>query len=86
LLTAVFDWLGPEIVGGKNKSFRSAQLASITYGSQEPIDDDVVGDKKIFRTRRAAVVTKFLDDHNLNPGDVIQIERLAAYAYKITPV
>ncbi|MFV3380289.1 hypothetical protein [Pseudomonas sp. NY15354] len=84
-LTEVFDWLEPEIIGGKNNKLLAKQRATVFYGNQDPIEDDVVGDKKIFRKRSAYVVTKFLDDHDLVVGSAIKMERLAPYTYRFTP-
>lgn len=84
LLTDVFDWLEPEIIGGKNRKFPAKQLATVFYGSQDPIQDEVAGDKKIFRKRSTFVVTKFLNDHALVAGSIIKMERLAPFTYRFT--
>lgn len=54
-------------------------MASVQYGSQAPITDDIPVNHNFFRTRQSGVVTKFLDDHKLEEGSLIKIERLAPY-------
>ena len=84
-LTKVLDFFEPEIFGGNLKSNRARQMASVQYGSQAPITDDIPVNHNFFRTRKCGVVTKFLDDHKLEKGSLIKIERLAPYTYRFTP-
>ena len=84
-LSEVIDWIEPEIIGGKNKANLAKQMATVYYGNQEAIKDDIASDKKIFRKRSKDTVTRFLDEHNLQKGDEIKIERLRPYTYKFTP-
>lgn len=84
-LTKVLDWLEPEIFGGDTDRELATKLALVQYGSLPPISDDIAGKHKFFRRRSQFVVTRFLDDHGLQPGDMIKLERLGPYSYRFTP-
>jgi hypothetical protein len=84
-LTQVLDWLEPEIFGGDTKREPAKQLALVQYGGLPPIRDDIAGKHKFFRSRSQAVVTRFLDDHDLKPGDMIKLERLGPFSYRFMP-
>ena len=86
LLTEVMDLFEPSILGGKSKLFRASRLANIQYGDGPVIEDDIDFTKKIFRSRSRFVVTKFLDDNNINVGDLLQIAKIAPFSYRITAV
>lgn len=84
-LTQVLDWLEPEIFGGNTKLERATRLATVHYGNQPPIEDDIAGRHKFFRQRAGHLAAKFLDEYGLNAGDLIKIERLAPYTYRFIP-
>jgi hypothetical protein len=85
LLTQVLDWLEPGIMGGDTKLERATRLATVQYGNQPSLKDDIAGKHKFFRTRSQNVVAQFLDSHGLQTGDLIKLERLAPYSYRFTP-
>ncbi|WP_312273590.1 hypothetical protein [Pseudescherichia sp.] len=85
-LTEVIDIVEPSILGGKNKVQKAKKMARIQYGNGPWIEDDIDFTKKIFRSRSKHVVTKFLDDENIEIGDMLKIEKLAAFTYRITAV
>ena len=85
LLSEVFDWFEPEIIGGTNASEPAIRKAYVIYGNIETVEDFLLVDKKIFQQRKGRFVSRFLDDHGLQPGDLIKIERLAPYTYRFMP-
>lgn len=84
-LTEILDFFEPEIFGGNLKTNRAPQMASIQYGSQAAFNDDIPSNHNFFRTLKRGVVTKFLDDHKLEKGSLIMIERLAPFTYRFMP-
>ncbi|MDB5995255.1 MAG: hypothetical protein JWP42_2391 [Pseudomonas sp.] len=84
-LTDVLDFFEADIFGGKTRATKAPRLASVQYGAQSPIEDDIPEGHNFFRGREAGVVTKFLDDHDLHPGDLIRLDRVAPYTYRFMP-
>ncbi|ATF92499.1 Uncharacterised protein [Cedecea neteri] len=84
-LSDVMDIFESSIFGGRNKVERAKMLARVQYGSLPVIEDDIDFTKKIFRSRSKYIVTKFLDDNKVEPGDFLTIVKVAAYSYKIIP-
>ncbi|KMY04256.1 hypothetical protein V476_25305 [Pseudomonas syringae KCTC 12500] len=85
LLSDIFDWFEPEIIGGTKKSESSSRKAYVIYGNIETVEDFIVSDKKIFRQRKRRFVTAFLDQHGLHKGDLVRVERLAPFTYRFLP-
>lgn len=85
LLSEIFDWFEPEIIGGVSASEPAARTAYVIYGCIETVEDFLLRDKKIFQQRKGRFVSRFLDDHGLLSGDLIKIERLAPYTYRFMP-
>ncbi|WP_313105256.1 hypothetical protein [Pseudescherichia vulneris] len=86
LLTEVIDIAENSILGGKNKAQKAKEMARVQYGDGPWIEDDIDFTKKIFRNRSKHVVTKFLDDENIEIGDMLRIEKVSALTYRITAV
>ncbi len=85
LLSDIFDWFEPEIIGGTKKSEGSARKAYVIYGDIGTVEDFIICDKKIFQQRKRRFVTAFLDQHALNEGDLVKVERLAPFTYRFLP-
>ncbi|MEE4099181.1 hypothetical protein [Pseudomonas viridiflava] len=85
MLSDIFDWFEPEIIGGTKKSECSVRKAYVIYGDIATVEDFIVCDKKIFQQRKRRFVTAFLDKHALNEGDLIKVERLAPFTYRFLP-
>lgn len=85
-LSEVIGFVEPSILGGKNKTQKAQKMARVQYGNGPWIEDDIDFTKKIFRSRSKHVVTKFLDDENVEIGDMLKIEKVSAFTYRITAV
>ena len=85
-LTDVMDFFEPSILGGESKLQRAKQLATIQYGDCAASVDDIDSSKCIFRSRSKFIVTKFLDDNDVQTGDLLRIEKVAPFTYRITAV
>jgi hypothetical protein len=85
LLSDVFDWFEPEIVGGTSKTEPAARNAYVIYGDIETVEDFILSDKKIFQQRKARFVRAFLDKYSLKEGDYLRLERLAPFTYRFMP-
>ena len=84
MLSGLMHWFEPDILGGKNKSHKAKSMATVQYGDNPPVLDDIDASKSIFRSRRKCLARCFLDDHGLSNGDLITLERTAPYAYRFT--
>src|SRR5450759_1858996 len=72
-----FRFHGP---GGSNKDQVAAKLLTVTFNPGKTVQTDIAGDKKILRVR-SSVLRDFFDRAGATPGDVVEIERSAPYAY-----
>lgn len=86
LLSDIIDFFEPQIFGGTTKANQALQLARVQYGNQPAIEDDIPSGHHFFRRRGSGLVTKFLDDNNLQSGDMVRLERVEAFSYRFTPV
>lgn len=85
MLSEIFEWFEPSIVGGTKKAEPSAQKAYVVYADIETVEDFILSDKKIFQQRKARFVTAFLDKYALKEGDPVRVERLAPFTYRFLP-
>ncbi|MGE7957020.1 hypothetical protein ACQKQA_10550 [Pseudomonas sp. NPDC089530] len=85
LLSDIFDWFEPEIIGGTNRAEPPVRNAYVIYGDIETVEDFILSDKKIFQQRKTRFVRAFLDKYALNEGDSVRIERLAPFTYRFMP-
>jgi hypothetical protein len=72
-----------DVFGSSNKSGAGTNLRLEVSKLPEPIDTDIDGTKMIFRKR--GWCTEFFKAHNLHEGDVIVIEKVNPYLYKVYP-
>ena len=85
LLSDIFDWFEPEIVGGTKKMEPAARNAYVIYGDIETVEDFILSDKKIFQQRKVRFVSAFLNKYALKEGDPVKVERLAPFTYRFMP-
>lgn len=83
-LTDIMNWFEPDIKGGNNKSCLAKRMATIQYGNQPAVLDDIDESKGIFRKRAKSLAQRFLNENNLSIGDAIKVERLAPYTYRFS--
>jgi len=84
------DFFPKDILGGSSKEAGLGTLITLRVeGLPEPIKTDIPTDKKTKHTRwmfrERAWVKKFVNVHNLNPGDTVLINRIAPHRYVVRP-
>ena len=77
------DFFPVDSIGGSNKKSLAEKKLMISFGSGEPIETDIAGDKMVFRKR--SWFGEFLSLYKLKAGDFVSIERTEPYKYNIYP-
>jgi hypothetical protein len=80
-LTDVLDLFPPDVVGGANNS-QPAPRQLLIVCDHQTIATDITGDKNIFRQR--AWIGRFFRDHDVRPGDLVRLEQLEPYLYRVS--
>jgi hypothetical protein len=72
-------------IGGANKQYQARRQLTLHFvGILEPVKTDIDGAGNHFRYR-GDIVRRFFNDHGLQPGDQILIEKRSKYEYDIVP-
>jgi hypothetical protein len=79
-LSSIIDFFPRDAIGGSNKSQIAPKLLTVTFDPGKVVQTDIAGDKKILRVH-SSVLRDFFDRACAKPGDVVEIERTAPYAY-----
>jgi len=82
-LTEVEDLFPEDTLGGANEDDLAPQTVRIHWGD-EFVDTDIVRGKHIFRKR--ACVRQFFDANRVVASDVILLEQLGPYEYRVSKV
>ena len=78
------DFFPADAIGAANARDGTGTPLTLHFaGLPEPVDTDIVGDKKLFRCR--GPWREFFAHHRLAEGDCVAIERLSAYEYRVVP-
>jgi len=70
-----------DLIGGPNKTKPAPRTAIVYWGGPSPVETDIDGEKKFFRTR--GWVRQFFAENGAEPGDKVRVEELAPYRYEI---
>src|ERR1035437_1994443 len=79
-LSSIIDFFPSDAIGGSNKDQIAAKFLTVTFNPGKTVQTDIAGDKKVLRVR-SSVLRDFFDRPGATPGDVVQIERSATYAF-----
>lgn len=82
-LAKYLDFFPADAVGGPNVDAGEGRRLTLTFDGlpREPVETDIVSDKKIFRAR--GVWRDFFKRHGLQEGDKIVIDRKSDYNYEV---
>ena len=81
-LRSFFHRFPSDAIGGSNKSLRAAKTIYVHWGTAKPVETDLDGKKKFFRSRE--LVKRFFEDTGAESGDIVLVEQLAPYIYCLT--
>lgn len=79
-LTEVMDLFPRDVIGGANRTCAAPRTVRVLWGGT-PVDTDIVGDKHIFRRR--GWVVQFFAAQRIAAGDVVLLEQLGPYQYRV---
>jgi DNA polymerase III subunit epsilon len=80
-LRSFFDRFPAAAVGGSNRHKKAAREVSVDWGGASPAVTDLDGEKRFFRSR--AWVRDFFEINGARPGDVVSVEELAPFSYRV---
>jgi hypothetical protein len=80
-LSGVMDMFPADVIGGPNKKQPAPRTVRVEWGG-EIVETDIVGDKKLFRKR--GWVGKFFKTYRVGAGDLVRLEQLSPYVYRVS--
>lgn len=83
-LRSFFDRFPADAVGGSNRSSTALREVSVDWGGSEVVTTDLDGAKRFFRKR--GWIREFFALHRVTAGDVVAVEEVGPYQYRLTVV
>ncbi len=80
-LRQFIDRFPADSVGGSNRQHRAARTVQVDWGGETPVETDIDGDKKFFRSR--SWVREFLAHNGAAEGDRVIVECTGPYRYRL---
>jgi hypothetical protein len=80
-LRSFFDRFPTDAVGGSNKAALALRELTVDWGGGEPVQTDLDGSKKFFRTR--GWIGAFFKQNRAKAGDRVIIDETGPYRYKV---
>lgn len=76
--------LPADLIGGTNDDEPAPRMALIHWGAAVPVETDIPRDKNMFRRR--GWVREFFARTGARAGDIVRIEEIASYTYRVSLV
>lgn len=81
-LRSFFDRFPADAIGGSNKASQAKRLLTVQTPLGDQFETDLDGKKRFFRARGA--VRSFLESSRARAGDVVVVEEVAPYRYRLS--
>lgn len=82
-LRGFFEKFPADAIGGSNRASAAMREVAVDWGGGAIVRTDLDGKKKFFRKR--GWIREFFELHGLHAGDVVMIEEIAPYSYRVAP-
>ncbi|WP_420005321.1 exonuclease domain-containing protein [Arenibacterium sp. LLYu02] len=81
-LRSFFEEFPADAIGGSNRASAAQREISVDWGGNKVVMTDLDGVKKFFRKR--GWIREFFERHGVRAGDMVTVEELAPYSYRVT--
>ncbi|WP_217895121.1 hypothetical protein, partial [Acetobacter tropicalis] len=76
-----FDKFPDNAIGGSNRSSVAPKQITVDWGGTDTVLTDLDSTKKLFRKR--GWVKEFFEQNNIKVGDMVSVEEIAPYYYRV---
>lgn len=80
-LRGFFEKFPVDAIGGANRASSAQREISVDWGSGAVVTTDLDGKKRFFRKR--AWIREFFEHHKVEAGDMVTVEEVAPYSYRV---
>jgi DNA polymerase-3 subunit epsilon len=80
-LRSFFERFPADAIGGSNRASAAQREIAVDWGGATVVMTDLDGQKKFFRKR--AWIREFFERHGARAGDVVAVEEVAPYSYRV---